>query len=73
MGGGKRESKLLVFYISGTTMEVFIHKNRRHSTMVQCLETVQDNIGVNIGVNASKGYAMYGDGDSDSDRVWCFK
>ena len=46
-------------------MEVFIHENRRHSTVVQCLETVQDNIGVNIvvGVNivkASKRYAVYG-------------
>ena len=42
-------------------------ENRRHSTMVQCLETVKDNIGVNIGVNASRRYAMYG----DSDRVRC--
>ena len=32
-------------------MEVFIHENRRHSAMLLCLETVQDNIGVNIGVN----------------------
>ena len=54
-------------------MEVFIHENRRHSTMVQCLETVKDNIGVNIGVNASRRYAMYGDSYSDSDRVRCFK
>ena len=41
--------------------------------MVLCLETVQDNIGVNIGVNASRRYAMYGDSDSNSDRVRCFK
>ena len=33
---------------------------RIDSTMVLCLETVQDNIGVNIGVDASRQYAMYG-------------
>ena len=54
-------------------MEVFIHEDRRRSTMIQCLETVKDNIGVNIGVNASRRYAVYGDSDSDSDRVRCFK
>ena len=54
-------------------MEVFIHEDRRHCTMVQCRETVEDNIGVNIGVNASRRYAVYGDSDSDSDRVRCFK
>ena len=35
--------------------------------MVQCLETVKDNIGVNIGVDARRRYAMYGDSDSDGD------
>ena len=38
--------------------------------MVLSLETIQDNIGVNIGLDASRRYAMYG--DSDSDRVQCF-
>ena len=61
-------------------MEVFIHENRRHRTMLLCRETVEDNIWVNIGVNIigtlaglSDLYAMYGDSDSDSDRVRCFK
>ena len=29
-----------------TTPEVFIHENRRHRSMLLCLETVQDSIGV---------------------------
>ena len=43
---------------------------RIDSIMVLCLETVQNNIGVNIGVDPSRRYAIYG--HSDSDRVRCF-
>ena len=51
--------------MSQTTIEVFIYENRQYNGTMP--ETVQDNIGVNIGIDASRQYAMYG--YSDSDRV----
>ena len=68
VGRGRRRVFGCLYSISqGQHRKYLYMRNRRHSTMVQCLETVQDNIGVNIGVNASRRYTIYGDGD----RVRC--